>query len=500
MEKKLAKLKSMLAEMSDLGAIAQLMGWDQQVNMPPGGAEARGTQQATLQRLIHIKSTNPELGKLLDDLKGYAKELDLDSDEAHLIKVAARDYERDIKVPPAFMAERAKVATLAQSAWEKARETDDFSLFQPHLEKVFDLAHQFVEFFAPYDHVYDPLLDIFEPGMKTEDVKRIFAALRPQQVELIRAISEQPQVDDSFLHQDFEEQKQWDFGVDVITKFGYDWNRGRQDKAVHPFTTGFSINDVRITTRIHEDYLPSGLFSTLHEGGHAIYAQGHAPELERTPLVGGASLAIHESQSRMYENLVGRSHDFWTYFYPKLQETFPEQLGNIDLETFYKGINKVEPSLIRVEADEATYNMHIMLRLELEIAVMENEIAVKDLPDAWNARMEEYLGITPPSNRDGVLQDVHWSSGSIGYFSTYALGNLVSAQLWEKINQDIPDLSSQIQNGEFGNLLTWLRTNIHRHGRKYEPQELVERVTGSQINAEPYMRYLKQKYGEIYGL
>jgi len=343
MKKKLAQLKTMLAEISDLGAISQLMGWDQQVNMPPGGTEARGTQQATLQRLIHIKSTNPELGNLLEDLKEYAKELDPDSDDSRLIKVATRDYERDIKVPPEFMAERAKVATLAQSAWEKARETNNFSLFQPHLEKVFDLSHPFVEFFLTYDHVYEPLLDIFEPGMKTEDVKRIFTALRPQQVDLIRAISERPQVDDTFLHQDFDEQKQWDFGVDVITKFGYDWNRGRQDKAVHPFTTGFSINDVRITTRIFKDNLASGLFSTLHEGGHAIYGQGHAPELERTPIMEGASLAIHESQSRMYENLVGRSHDFWTYFYPKLQEIFPAQLRNIDHETFYKGINKVQP-------------------------------------------------------------------------------------------------------------------------------------------------------------
>lgn len=499
MEKKLTQLKEMLAEIIDLEAISSLMGWDQQVNMPPGGVEARGIQQATLQSIIHKKSTDPELGKLLEDLRKYAEGLDPDSDDARLIKVASRDYERSIKVTTEFVAEVAKESTIAQKAWEKAREEDSYELFQPHLEKMFDLAHQYAEFFAPYEHPYDPLLDIFEPGMKTKDVKAIFDELRPQQAELIRIISERPQVDDSFLYQYFEEKKQWQFGVEAITKYGYDWNRGRQDKAVHPFTTGFSVNDVRITTRIDEHALASGLFSTLHEGGHAIYAQGHDQKYERTPLMGGASLAIHESQSRMYENLVGRSFEFWTHFYPRLQELFPEQLSKIDLDTFYKGINKVQPSFIRVEADEATYNMHIMLRLELEIAVMEDKVTVKDLPDAWNDRMEQYLGIRPTTYRDGILQDVHWSSGLLGYFSTYALGNLVSAQLWEKINEDIPDLPEQIQQGEFGGLLKWLRTNVHRYGRKYEPQELVQRITGSKIDPAPYMRYLRKKYGAIYG-
>ena len=500
MQEKINQLKSIQAELSDLDQVVSLLGWDQQVNMPPGAAEARSNQMATLQHLIHIKTITPEIGQLLEDLSEAAKDIDPDSDEARLIKVSQRNYDKATKVPPEFTARFARVTTIAQEAWIQARAANDFAKFQPHLEKIVDLAKEFAEYFAPYDHVYDPMLDQFEPGMKTAEVKAIFDALRPQQVELIKAITDSPQVDDSFLHQEYDEQKQWDFGVAVITKYGYDWNRGRQDKAVHPFTSEFSRDDVRITTRIYPNYIGSALFSTLHECGHGLYEQGSSPDYERTVLAGGASLAIHESQSRMYENLVGRSLPFWEHFYPQLQETFPAQLNNVDLQSFYKGINKVEPSLIRVEADEATYNMHIMLRLEIEMAIMEGTLAVKDLPEVWNTRMQEYLGVTPTNDSEGVLQDIHWSFGGIGYFSTYALGNLISAQLWEKINVDIPDLDDQIRKGEFGSLLEWLVENIHKHGKKYEPQELIERVTGTKIDPAPYMRYLKSKYGDIYGI
>ncbi|MEE8356057.1 MAG: carboxypeptidase M32, partial [Anaerolineales bacterium] len=393
-----------------------------------------------------------------------------------------------------------RITVVAQGAWEEARKNDDLAHFQPHLEKIVKMKRQYADFFAPYDHVYDPLLDDFEPGMKTAQVQEIFTTLRPKQVELIKAISEKPEVDNSFLHQPFDEQKQWDFGERVITKYGYDWNRGRQDKAAHPFSTNFSVGDVRITTRVDTNFLNPALFGTMHEGGHAIYEQGVSQDLERTPLAGGASLAIHESQSRMYENLLGRSYDFWVYFYPKLQDTFSKELGNVDLDTFYKGINKVEPSLIRVEADEATYNLHVMLRLELEIALMEGKLQVADLPTAWNERMEDYLGIIPPDDADGVLQDVHWSAGILGYFPTYTLGNLVSNQLWEKINQDIPGLSSQIQGGNFKELLAWLRENVHQHGSKFKPQVLVNRIVGSGIKPEAYLRYLNDKFGAIYEL
>jgi carboxypeptidase Taq len=423
-----------------------------------------------------------------------------DSDDARLIRVTRREYDKNTRVPAEMVAEFAQITTAAYGVWQEAKAESNFAKFQPHLEKVVDWKRRYSALFAPYDHVYDPLLDDFEPGMKTAEVKAIFDALRPQQVALIQAISERPQVDDAFLHQPFDEKKQWDFGVEVITKFGYDWNRGRQDKTVHPFTSNFGINDVRITTRFVPDYFSSGLFSTTHETGHALYEQGVDQALGRTPLAGGASMALHESQSRLWENLVSRSQPFWEGFYPRLQEYFPAQLGNVSLEAFYKGINRVEPSLIRIEADEATYNLHVMLRLEIEISLLEGRLEVKDLPEVWNARMQEYLGLTPPDDAHGVLQDVHWSAGLMGYFSTYALGNLVSAQLWERINADIPDMSEQVRRGEFSALLGWLREKVHRHGAKFEPQELAQRVTGSRIDPGPYVRYLKSKYGEIYGL
>jgi carboxypeptidase Taq len=500
MEEKLARLKTILAEVSNLNQVAALLGWDQQTYMPPQGAADRGDQLATISRLAHVTFTSDEVGQLLDDLSSEAAQLDPDSNDARLIKVTKRDYQKYTKVPPEMVTEFAQLTTIANQVWEEARADNDFPRFQPYLEKVVDWRQRYVNLFAPYEHIYDPLLDDFEPGMKTEDVKQIFNKLRPQQVALIRAISERPQVDDSFLHQHYDEQKQWDFGIEVVSKYGYDWKRGRQDKSVHPFTTSFGLDDVRITTRILPDFFNSALFSTAHEAGHGLYELGIDHDLAHTPLADGASLAVHESQSRMWENLVGRSLPFWEHFYPRLQEIFPAQLSGISLDAFYKGINKVEPSLIRVEADEATYNLHIMLRLELEIALMEGIIEVKDLPDAWNTRMEEYLGVTPPDDKNGVLQDVHWSSGMIGYFSTYALGNLVSVQLWERINEDIPNLTDQIRKGEFEPLLGWLRENVHQHGAKFEPQELVQRITGSKIDATPYMKYLQTKFGEIYAL
>jgi carboxypeptidase Taq len=500
MQSKLDQLKTILHEVTDLQYVAMLLGWDQQTYMPHKGAAGRGSQLGTIRRLAHEKFTSREVGKLLDGLKSETAGLDPDSDDARLVKVTAREYEKQTKVPAEMVVEFAQVTTVAHQVWEEARAENDFAKFQPHLEKIVDLRRRYADLFAPYDHVYDPLLDEFEPGMKTADVKAIFEVLRPQQVSLLQAIADSPQVDDTFINQPYDGQKQWDFGVEVASKFGYDWTRGRQDKAVHPFTTSFGLDDVRITTRILPNHVGSALFSTMHEAGHGLYELGVDHSLAHTILAHGASLAIHESQSRMWENLVGRSMPFWEHFYPRLQEVFPTQLGKVSLESFYKGVNKVEPSLIRVEADEATYNMHIMLRLELEISLMEGQLDVKDLPEAWNSRMEEYLGITPPDDALGVLQDVHWSGGMIGYFSTYALGNLISAQLWECINNDIPDLTDQIRSGEFSALLGWLRQNIHRHGTKFEPQELVQRITGSKIDPAPYVRYLKNKFGEIYGI
>ncbi|PWB55695.1 MAG: carboxypeptidase [Anaerolineales bacterium] len=499
-EQQLQELKTHLGEVFDLMHAAALLSWDQQTYMPPGGTENRGQQLATLQQIAHKKSTSEEVGRLLDDLQPYVAQLDPDSFDARLVKVTKRAYDKEVKIPVDWVMEFVMVTTAAHEIWAKARATNDFPLFQPHLEKILELTHRYAEIFAPYDHPYDPAVDVFEPGLKTADIKAIFSALRPQQVELIRQIASRPQVDNSFLFLTYDEQKQLDFGVEIITKMGYDWNRGRQDKTVHPFSTSFGWGDARITTRVYPNFLSPALFGTLHETGHAMYELGSDKSLDRTPLFGGVSSGVHESQSRMWENLVGRSMPFWQHFYPRLQEYFPSQIGNLSLENFYKGINKVQPSLIRVEADEATYNLHIMLRMELEIALMEGTLVVKDLPDAWNTRSQEYLGITPPDNKQGVLQDVHWSGGMIGYFPSYALGNLIASQLWELINRDIPDLPDQIRRGEFAPWVAWLREKVHVHGSKFEPQELIQRITGSKIDPAPYMRYLTTKFSKIYDI
>ncbi len=500
MEEKFNRLKSILEQVIDLEHVVNLLEWDSETYMPPGSAEERSHHRATVEARLHREYTSPEVGRLLEELKPWAEQLDPDSDQARLIKVTEREYLRRIKVPEDMVTEMAQLSTMATRVWQEARAENDFARFRPYLERIVDWRRRYADLFAPYEHIYDPLLAEFEPGMKTAEVQAIFTELRPQQVALIRAISERPQVEDDFLYRPYDEQKQRQFGEEVITRFGFDWKRGRQDCSAHPFTSHFGIDDVRITTRFMPDYFSSAFFSTTHECGHALYEMGIDKALARTPLAQGATLALHESQSRLWENLVARSRPFWEGFYPRLQEVFPGQLGDVDLERFYKGINKVEPSLIRVEADEATYNLHIMLRLELEIALVEGSLEVRDLPETWNARMQEYLGLTPPNDALGVLQDIHWASGSIGYFSTYALGNLIAAQLWETIEREIPDLTEQIRRGEFAELLGWLREKVHRHGRKFTAQELVQRVTGSPIDSAPYLRYLRTKYGAIYGL
>lgn len=498
MSEKLDQLKEILGEVSDINAAASVLGWDQQVSMPPGGNEARGQQLGTLGKIAHEKATSDEVGKLLQDLKREFP--DGDSDEAALIRLTSRNYDKATRVPSSFVSKQAVVTSQAFQSWVEAKHKSDFSIFRPHLEKVVELVQEYVSFFPPADHPYDILLDDFEPGMKTSEVQEIFGTLRPKQVKLLKAISAAKPVKDDFLFKSYNEKKVWNFSEKIITKFGYDFSRGRQDKAPHPFQTTFSVNDTRITNRFESDNPLATLFSAMHEAGHAMYEQGSNPAYERTPLAGGTSLAVHESQSRMWENLVGRSLPFWEHFYADLKKTFPAQLDGVSMKSFHKAINKVEPSFIRVNADEATYNMHIMLRLEIEIGLVEGTFAVKDLPEIWNTKMRDYLGIVPPNDAQGVLQDVHWSSGLMGYFSTYALGNLVSAQLWEKINADIKDLDEQIRKGKFDELLGWLREKVHIFGHKYDPQDLVQKVTGSKINSAAYVRYLNKKYGEIYGL
>jgi carboxypeptidase Taq len=501
MGENLENLRELVGVVVDLEGAAGLLGWDQQTNMPPGGAQARANQLSTLSRLAHERLVSDEIGEALEGAEKEVQGLHPDSDEVRLVRKVRRDFDKARKVPPEWVGEFSRVTALAHQVWEKARAEADFSRFQPHLEKILQLRRDYVDFFAPYDHVYDPLLDDFEPGMKTEQVKAVFDELRPEQVSLIQDIVERgARVDDAVVHQHFDEQKQWDFGMEVAKAIGYDFERGRQDKSVHPFTSGFGTGDVRITTRFDPQFLNPALFGTMHEAGHAMYEQGINPEYDRTPLGTGSSLAMHESQSRMWENLVGRSRAFWVGFYPRIQEAFPGQLGGVELQTFYGAINKVQPSYIRVEADEATYNLHIMVRFELEMAMMQGDLEVADLPAAWNRKFEDFLGLVPPDDAEGVLQDVHWSGGMIGYFPTYALGNLIAAQLWEKIEADIPDLTASIETGKFGVLLGWLRENVHKYGAKYEPMELLTLVTGSGLSAQPYLRYLRGKFQKLYAL
>jgi carboxypeptidase Taq len=497
----LDELRKQFGVVADLEAAAEVLGWDQQTYMPPGGAQGRAMQLATLGRVAHEELVSEEMGEALEAAESETAGLDADSDEVRMVRKARREFDKARKVPSEWVAEFRRLTALAHQVWMKARAEADFSQFRAPLEEIVGLRRDYAGFFAPFDHVYDPLLDDFEPGMKTAEVQAVFGELRPEQIALVQAIVDRGSpVDDSVVHRHFDEQKQWDFGMEVAKALGYDFHRGRQDKSVHPFTSGFGTGDVRITTRFDTHFLNTALFSTMHEAGHAMYEQGVNPDFGRTPLGITASLAIHESQSRLWENLVGRSRAFWVAFYGRLQAVFPEQLGDVDLESFYRAINKVQPSLIRVEADEATYNLHIMLRFELEIAMMEGSLDVADLPEAWNAKFKEFLGLVPPDDGLGVLQDVHWSGGMIGYFPTYALGNLVAAQLWTKINEDVPDLSSKIERGEFGDLLNWLHENVHRYGSKFEPTELLTRVTGGGLTARPYLRYLREKFGDIYGL
>jgi carboxypeptidase Taq len=496
----LTQLNAIIGEVVDLHRAAALLEWDEQVYMPPGGAAVHGDMVATIRKTAHQKLTSDEVGRLLEDLQSRLSDLDPDSDARRVISVTARDFHKARRVPAEFVAEQAQAVSAAQQAWIEARSRSDFAHFQPHLERIIDLKRRYVGFFPPAAHPYDILLDDFEPGVTTADVNAIFATIRPRQVALIRSVADQPQVDASFLHVEYPEAELWAFGEEVITAFGFDWSRGRQDKSVHPFATGIGPDDVRITTRVVEREPFSLLFGSTHETGHALYEQGIDRKHGRTLLGDAASLAVHESQSRLWENLVGRSLPFWEHFFPRLQQRFSSQLGNVTLEQFYRGINKVQPSLIRVESDEATYNLHIMLRVEIEVAMIAGDVRGRDLPELWNTRMQEYFGLLPDTAAKGILQDIHWSIGAMGYFATYALGNLISAQLWKAFRRATPACDELIRHGDFSALLAWLRANVHQHGRKYQPQELVERVTGSRIDPEPYLEYLETKYGEVYSV
>jgi len=487
----LESLKERIGEIHDLDRASALLGWDQQTKMPPGGSAVRAEQLATLGRLAHEALTSDEIGRLLDELAPLEESLDHASDEASLIRLVRRDWEKARRVPAELQAEMSRAASLAMPVWVKARQESDFAQFLPALRKNFELRRRYVECFDDYDEPYDVLLDDFEPGMKTAEVRAVFERLKEEQVPLVAEIrreGERPVRGGSFPI-----ESQQEFELKVIERFGYHASEWRLDTAVHPFASSIATSDIRLTTRYFEDNL-DGLFGTMHETGHGLYEHGVARELERTPLAHGASLGFHESQSRMWENMVGRSRPFWQYFFPQLRATFPDALAGATADDWYRSVNWVEPSLIRVEADEATYNLHIILRFELEQELLAGSIELEQLPEIWNQRMRDYLGVEPPDDALGVLQDMHWAVGAIGYFSTYALGNVISGQLWEKVTAEIPDLHDQFARGEFGALAAWLRETLWRHGRKFTPRELIERITGGGLDPEPYLRYLRGKH------
>jgi carboxypeptidase Taq len=496
----LVDLRRILAEISDLDRARAVLEWDERTMMPAGGTPARAHQIATLERLKHDRLRSPELGRLVDVLSSYGEDLHFDSDEASVIRVARRDHQKAARVPTKLKEQMAHAAVAGEHAWREARERSDFTHFLPYLERNLELKRYYSDCFEAADP-YDPLLDDFEPGMHTADMTILLNELKEALVPLVAAVGERSEgLDDSILIGIFPVERQREVVAGLVRSLPIPPDECRIDEAAHPFATSFSPHDVRLTTRYDERDLAGSILSTLHECGHGLYENGIDPTLEQTPVCRATSLGMHESQSRMWENQVGRSLPFWQSFHGRLEEAFPEQFRGAGADRLHRAFNVVRPSLIRVEADELTYDLHIYLRFELERELVGGRLAPRDLPEIWNARMHEYLGVEVTDVADGVLQDVHWSEGSIGYFPTYSLGNVIAGQLWEAANSALPDLGEQIARADYVPLREWLREHVHRYGRSLSASEIVERVTGGPIAAGPYLRYLKEKFGGLYGL
>jgi carboxypeptidase Taq len=492
----LTVLRRELAQITDLRTAARVLEWDQLVMMPRGGAATRGDHLATVGRLAHELFVRDEIGELLDRAASDADGADPASDDACLVSVTRRDWEKARRVPADLQAEMTKLSSEAVEAWTIARENDDYASFRPWLDRTLELKRRYAACFPPADDPYDPLLDDFERGMRTDEVRRVFDRLEPTLRELVLAAGEEE--DEPFVTGPFPQPTQHELSVAVVRAFGAQDDNFRLDATVHPFCTSFSTQDVRLTTRYAEDDLhASSIFSTMHEAGHGLYEHGGDPALDRTPLATGCSSALHESQSRLWENVIGRSIEFWRWFYPQFRDGFGSVLADVPLETFHRAVNRPRPSLIRVDADETTYGLHIILRFGLEQDLLFGDLATKDLPEAWNTRMEELVGIRPPDDRTGCLQDVHWAGGLFGYFPTYQLGNVLSVQIWERLLSDVPDAYAQIERGAFGEIYEWLREHLYRHGRKFTPAEMVDRVAGGPIDPEPYLRYLADKNASL---
>ena len=486
----LDQLKARLADATSLGMLAHLLAWDQRTKMPPAGFRHRAEHLSLIERLGHELLVDPETGRLLDELE--RRDLDPESWEGALVRVARRDFEKAVKVPVELSAEMARAAAESAPAWLEAKATSNFALFLPLMQRNVELRHRYVECFGPQEEPYDILLDDFEPEMKTSDVTRIFAELKPELKQLIADLRERA-VDDSFLDGSFDLDEQVALDHEVVELFGHRPDSWRIDPTEHPFAAGAGIDDIRITTHYDADRFKA-VFATMHEYGHGLYQHQLPREWAHLPVGQSTGLAMHESQSRLWENLVGRSLPFWRGFYPRVQERFP-QLRSVDVERFYAAINKSEPSLIRIDADEVTYGMHVILRFELEQEIVNGRIELETLPQLWAEKMDDYLGIEVPDDARGVLQDMHWSAGLIGYFSTYLLGTVMSVQIWEKAADDIGDLDDRLERLELAPLREWLGEHIHSQGRRYSTPELLRRATGSTIDARPYLAYLKRKFG-----
>ncbi len=478
-----------------------VLAWDEQTHLPAAAAEYRAEQMALLCRLVHTRRTNPQLGQWLDELAGSPLAADPHSDTGATIRQLRRQYQRDAKLPLPLVEELTRTAVHAQQVWVEARKTDNYAVFLPWLRKTFDLKREQAEALGYQEHLYDPLLDEFEPEARTVQVGHVLAALRDELVPLVEAVRESGRrPDGSILTRAFPIDRQERLGRRAAECFGFDFRRGRLDVTPHPFCTRLGPHDTRLTTRYHLRLFPSALCGIMHEAGHGLYEQGLPPEHFGLPLGEAVSTGIHESQSLLWEDIVGRSRAFWEYFYPLAQQEFPEALGDVALEDFYFALNEVRPSLIRVEADDTTYNLHILVRWELEQALLLGELTVEDLPAAWNERYRKYLGIQPPHDADGVLQDIHWSAGLVGYFATYALGHLYAAQFFAQARHALGDVDALLRRGDCRPLLDWLRTNIHAHGQRYTADELVRRVTGQPLSHRPLIQRLRAKLALLYGI
>jgi carboxypeptidase Taq len=504
MPTKLEQLRERLAEISDLGRARALLAWDERTKMPPAGAEPRAEQEATLARIRHQRLSSDELGRLLEAAAGEVDGAPYESVDASLVRVARREWDKARRVPPDLRAEMTRAASRGEHAWMEARERSDFASFLPFLERNVDLQRRYAECFEGFEgfsQPYDALLDDYEPGMTTREMTAILEEVRDGVLPLVAAVARRADaVDDSCLYGHFPLDPQERLMREVVAGLPLPDDAYRLDPTVHPFATAISPADIRITTRFDEGYLGTALWSVIHEAGHGMYENGPAPDLWRSPLQSPASLGFHESQSRLWENWVGRGRPYLAHLYPTLVELFPEQFAGVDAETLYRAANKIEPSLIRVEADQATYNLHIVLRFELELEIFEDRIELSDLPEAWNARTAEYLGLGVPDDAQGVLQDVHWGGGAFGYFPTYSLGNVIAGQIWDAALEALPDIEERIAGGDLAPLRDWLAERLYAHGNKFMPKQLIQRVVGGPIAVAPYLRQLRERAAEIYGI